>query len=404
MAAHGWGKSPSVEDWLVAEAHRFDFYQAVALVEAMADDKAAEARARDPDASPRLLKSVGEGVEPRREAIRFKSTISLAFPETDIDSLEEPARPDRGRYIMRVNFMSLAGAVGPLPTPFAELVVQRAAKQDRGARDFLDIFNHRLISIAYRIRKLYRIGLGARAPLQDAAARQLFSFMGLGTHAFPDSIRGAYRALLHHTGAFTSERRSMAALEAILRHHFGVPIVGVQLTGRFYKLEPQELTAIGPSGKNRTLGRDAIVGGRVWDQTASFEIRVGPLTLSEYLRFLPGGDAIGPLAKIVRFYAGPTFDFTVRLLLKSKSVPATRLGYAPGNMLSYTAWIGTARRNLPPPEIVLPCDLIEDELRAIEAEELGAGGGAGRRGRLGRDSDADQATRAEGAPLGRSAA
>lgn len=389
MAAHGWGKSPSLEDWLGVEAHRFDFYQAVSLVENMAAAKAAAARAADEDARDSAITSVGEGVDPRREAIRFKSTISLGFPETDVDSLKEP--PKKGgdrRYIMKVNFMSLAGAVGPLPTPFAELIVQRVARHDPAGRDFLDIFNHRLISIAYRIRKFHRIGLGVYHPLEDAVTRQLYSFIGLGMHAFPDSIRNAYRALLHHAGAFTSEKRPMAGLEAILRHHFGVPIVGVQLTGRFYKLEPQELTTIGPSGKNRTLGRDAIVGGRVWDQSASFEIRIGPLALSEYLRFLPGGDALGPLAKIVRFYVGTTFDFCVRLVLKSKSVPATRLGYAPGNMLSYTAWIGTARRNQPPPEVVLPYDLVEDELRAIEAKELRLPGGPpGRRGRLGRGDD-----------------
>lgn len=376
MAAHGWGKSPSVKEWLLAEAHRFDFYQAVALLESVALAKKGADVEVDPQADVEVdpqaartlppMFSVGEAPEPSLEAIRFTSTISLAFPETDIDSVRQTGRGVRRRFVMKVNFMSLAGAVGPLPPPFAELVLQRASRHDPSARDFLDIFNHRLVSIAYRIRKMHRIGLGTHEPLHDETTRQLYAFMGLGSSGFSGSLRDSYRALLHHAGAFAREVRSMTGLETILRHHFGAPIEGVQFTGRFYNLDDKELTTIGPSGRNRTLGRDALVGSRVWDQTSSFEIRVGPLSLKDYLRFLPGGDALVPLCRIVRLYVGITYKFTVRLILKASQVPATRLGYAPGNMLTFTAWIGKARRTMGDPEVVLSSTLLEAELDAVD--------------------------------------
>lgn len=369
MAAHGWGKSPSVREWLLAEAHRFDFYQAVALIEAMALAKKGADEDVEPHGAGYLppMFSVGEAPEPRLEAVRFASTISLAFPETDIDSVRELGKPEDRRYLMKVNFMSLAGAVGPLPPPFAELVVQRAARHDPSARDFLDMFNHRLISIAYRIRKMHRIGLGTHEPLHDETTRQLFSFIGLGGAGIRDSLRASYRSLLHHAGLLASENRSMAGLETILRHHFGAPIEGVQFTGRFYNLDDKELTTIGPKGKNRTLGRDALIGTRVWDQTSSFEVRVGPLSLKDYLRFLPGGDALIALCRIVRFYVGITYTFTVRLILKASQVPATRLGFAPGNMLTFTAWIGKARRSMGDPEVVLSSSLLEAELGSVDS-------------------------------------
>jgi type VI secretion system protein ImpH len=369
MAAHGWGKSASVAEWLRDEAHRFDFYQAVALIELILDQ-----------ATP-----LGEGSEPSREAVRFRSSISLAFPETDIDSVLEPGekKGDPDRYTMLVNFMGLAGAVGPLPTPFAELLVQRAAKHDYAGREFLDIFNHRLISIAYRIRKQHRVGLGVTSPVKDDAARKLFALMGFGAPMFDDSVRDHYRALLHYAGSFSKETRSMSGLVSILRYHFGVPIEGVQFTGRFYKLDEEELTAIGPNGKNRTIGRGAMLGRRVWDQSGAFEICIGPLSLAEYLRFLPDGDALPSLCEIVRFYAGETFDFSVRLKLKAANVPSARLGYTPGNLLGYTAWIGTARRHLGPPEVRLSCEIIARVLSARTPPGQGKdadAGGLGARG------------------------
>src|SRR5262249_26908800 len=108
MAAHGWGKSASVKEWLVAEAHRFDFYQAVALIEHLVlPKKGAPAPADlEHDTAVRPVLNVGEGPEPAWEAVRFKSTISLAFPETDVDAIEEPDRGDGKRFTMKVNFMS----------------------------------------------------------------------------------------------------------------------------------------------------------------------------------------------------------------------------------------------------------------------------------------------------------
>jgi type VI secretion system protein ImpH len=361
MAAHGWGKSASVAEWLRDEAHRFDFYQAVALIELMLEEAAA----------------IGEGSEPSKEAVRFRS---------DIDSVLEPGdrKGDPDRYTMLVNFMGLAGAVGPLPTPFAELLVQRQAKHDYAAREFLDIFNHRLISIAYRIRKQHRVGLGVSSPVKDDAARKLFALMGFGAPMFEDSVRDHYRALLHYAGSFSKETRSMSGLVSILRYHFGVPVEGVQFTGRFYKLDEKELTAIGPKGNNRTIGRGAMLGSRVWDQSGAFEICIGPLSLSEFLRFLPDGDALPPLCEIVRFYAGETFDFSVRLVLKAASVPSARLGYTPGNLLGYTAWIGTARRHMGPPEVRLSCEIIARVLAGLPPPGQGKKdsdeGGLGARG------------------------
>ncbi|MRG95818.1 type VI secretion system baseplate subunit TssG [Polyangium spumosum] len=324
MAAHGWRKSPSVEAWLFDEGHAFDFYQAVSLLE----------RWREGDAVP-----VGEGSDPSREAVRFSSSIALSFPETDVAKIRPPHREGQPAKML-VNFLGLGGALGPLPPPIVESIFMRAVRGDTAARDFLDIFNHRLVSFAYRIRKGHRVGLGASSPEKDAAARHLFSLLGLGFRALEGRLAVQDRALLEHAANLSSERRSLEGLVAILRRHFGVSIEPIPLTGAFHPIEDGDRTAIGRSGQNRALGRDACLGGRFWDQESTFDLRIGPMKLDEFLRFLPGGDALAPLCSLVRFYAGARFHFGLVLVLAEGEAPRAALGRPGRALLGQIAWLG----------------------------------------------------------------
>lgn len=309
MATHGWRKSPSVAAWLFDEAHVFDFFQAVSLLERLRDD----------------IVPIGEGSDPTREAVRFNSNVALSFPETDVARLRLGPSP-KDPVQMLVNFLGLGGALGPLPQPFVELIYQRAVRGDTAARDFLDIFNHRLVSFVYRIRKKHRIGLGVSSPEEDAAAEQLYALLGLGLPEFRNRLGVNDRALLTHALTLGHDTRSLEGLVAILRHHFRVPVEATPLTGAFHPIEMGDRTAIGRSGRNRTLGRDSCLGGRFWDQESAFELRLGPMKLDMFRRFLPGGDALGPLCALVKFYAGPRYRFGLQVVLDPLEMPQAKLG------------------------------------------------------------------------------
>lgn len=324
MAPHGWRKSPSVGAWLEAEGEHFDFFQAVALLENDAPDAA----------------SVASGPAPQREAVRLRSSIAMSFPPSDVERI---ARPAGKKPEITTSILGLAGALGPLPAPFAELVARRAANRDPTLRDFLDIFNHRLLSLFYRARKQRRIGLGVRSPIEDATAGHLFALIGLGTPGLLGRLGIPDRALLHHAGALARPVRPMAGLEVLLRAHFGVRVEGVPLTGRLCPIEREDRTAIGRSGRRRGLGRDAVIGERVWVQDAAFQIRVGPLTSEEVIRFLPGGDALAPLCSLTDVYVADGTDYTLCLLADPSAKKRARLGRSHGSRLGYTAWLGSSR-------------------------------------------------------------
>lgn len=327
MATDGRGPAPPLAKQLEDEGQAFDFYQAVALLERIADVDPGE--------------SVGVGGEPSREAVRFTSSARMSFAASEITGIR-PSLCAGGKPTMEVTFLGLAGAEGPLPAPLAEKVMQ-ASRTDGAARDLLDMFNHRLVSLAYRIRKRHSVGLGVASPEQDDTARYLFALVGLGLPELRGHLALSDRSLLQHAGVFAREVRSMAGLVTILRCHFGVPVSGAPLTGGYYAIEPADRTTIGPSGRNHTLGRDAVIGARYWDQEAMFDLRIGPISPEQLRDFLPpDGDRLAPLRDLVRAYCGSTLDFRLRLLLdEGEGREPRELKERP--RLGYTAWIGRPR-------------------------------------------------------------
>ncbi|APR80226.1 Hypothetical protein A7982_05573 [Minicystis rosea] len=380
MAPDGGREAPTVEEQLFdpVQGRLFDFFQAVGLLEALARaaDRAATVRAKaERVPPPPSMVSIGDGGDPRREAVRFAGNVRLSFPAADIQSIARaPDAPPK----MTVNFMGIAGALGPLPGAFAEPVLRRSVAGDNASRDFLDIFNHRLVSLVYRIRKRHRISLGVAEPVNDDAVRYLLALIGLGTPGLENRLHAVQdRTLLYFAGLFSREIRPMSGLVAMLRCHFGVPVQGEPLVGGFYPIEPSHRTTIGPSGQNRRLGNDAVLGARYWDPAACVEIRIGPLGVDDYLRLLPGtggmpeGDMLAPLLTLVRLYAGEAMDVRIRLILDPAA--ARRLGgrrrrkaerARPGEMqtlgarprLGYTAWVG---RSFQRREVVLGGAAIE---------------------------------------------
>ena len=206
VAAYGWRSAGSVEAFLFAEGHRFNFYQAVRLLEQIR-----------PQAAP-----LGEGARPNREAVRFTSRVRFDFPSTDIDDIRasESDRPNE----MVVNLMGLAGCLGPLPAPYTEWILDRVREKDTAFRDFLDIFNHRLVSLLYRVRKVHRIGFDTRRPDQTPFAGYAFALLGLGTPGLRGRMGTEDRALLHYAGLLGGHARSAVGLEVLLSDHFEIPV------------------------------------------------------------------------------------------------------------------------------------------------------------------------------------
>lgn len=338
--------TPAVKDILFQEPYKFEFHQAIKLLEYLY-----------PEAIP-----FGDTVNPSEEVVTVKSRVYLESLSSDIYSLDLPChaelvsaskeipkqvRDDNERLkqnnapsppILNVNFMGIAGIQGPLPFPYTEMLIQRIRSGDTSLKDFLDIFNHRLISILHRIRKQYLISLNTHVPDKTEIAIGLKAFIGIGQPALQHRLHVPDRSLLDYAGLYWSQPRSAKGLEAVLKSYFKIPVRVENCVGVWRPLPSSQQTHIGRHGQWNKLGQGAVLGTRVWDNISHFRLHLGPLEVEQLDIFLPFGKGFERLKDLTKLYVGPAMDFSIRYAVKNP--PSTEVSTK--SYLGWRSWLGAS--------------------------------------------------------------
>ncbi|MBT4880645.1 MAG: type VI secretion system baseplate subunit TssG [Alphaproteobacteria bacterium] len=323
MARTRGRKSPSVKEDLYAEPYNFDFDQAIKLLDRLNVDNIA----------------LGKGSDPAKESVRIKSRVSFAFPASDLYSMtsgDDDALPE-----LHINFFGISGLQGPLPTPYTEQVIDRMRQRDYGFRDFLDVFNHRLVSLLYRIHKKYRIGIAELTPEETDIGKTLRAFAGIGYDipALKNRTSVPDRSLLGYASFFWKEAHSGGELKLILSSYFGTQVEVINCQGVWIKVPKSQYTRIGTSGQFQKLGQNAVLGKRFWDQQTHFTVKIGPLPFKKFVTFLKGGVAYQQSNDLVNLFIGQEKTFDYNLVVQAEEVPETRLGQ--DSLLGWTTWLKT---------------------------------------------------------------
>jgi type VI secretion system protein ImpH len=293
---------------LLDEPFRFEFFQAVRLLEKIYPEKM----------------SVGRDALPHEEVVRFRSRPTLEFPASEVHEIKvsDDEFNDAKKLEIFVNFIGMVGAIGVLPTHYTELVAERVRYKDTSLWAFLDIFTHRSISQFYRAWEKYRF------PIQyergnDDFTNYLFDFIGLGTKGLRNRLNLNDESLLPYAGLIIQKPHSVGSLEQIIGDYYGVPAKIQQFHGQWIDLDEESLTKVGV--ENSRLGHSTIIGKRVWDTQSKFRMKLGALSFLEFQAFLPNGTAHKSAVSIIKFMTGVEFDFDIQLKLKAKEVPSTIL-------------------------------------------------------------------------------
>ena len=327
---------------LKAQPQSFNLFQAISLLERAA-----------PWARP-LGRGNGFG-----EAVRLSGHVSLSFEPSDIRSVREHphcadsapaahggAHPGsyapRATWTLATPVLTLAGANGPLPMAYTELVLERRAQRDTATADLLDIFNHRFLSFLYRSRAKHAPALNWRSPHASALAASLDALSNLGLRAGVGGPHGA-RLWLRHAGLLGAAPRSMTGLTALLSDRLGIEVGGAQFVGGWREFEEADtLRLTGARANAARLGGVAVLGRRTWDQASGICLEFAGLSKERFEALLPGGRDHELAAWLVRTYLQQ--DFHVQFVLRLAAQPiACEVGGPRASSLGWTAWLGGSR-------------------------------------------------------------
>jgi type VI secretion system protein ImpH len=339
----------SVVNRLLAEPYRFEFFQAVRVLE-------------------QWLKT--QGVTSERavaEYLRFENSISLSFPPSEIEALQAqlfddealaseddsfklPQEPDKPRrFYLTPSFIGFLGPNGTLPRHYSERISAHLLyKRDRGPRAFLDTYSNRAVALFFQAWKKYRLELDHESKGKNGFLPLLMSLSGMGHNTLRDRLSGDNigvldESLAFYTGALRHRPVAAMQLQAVLSDYFKVDVKIQQFVGKWYALPKEHQTMLGMA--NAVLGASALSGQRVWQRDLRIALKIGPLRKKDFERFLPREVAARALEQMLKMFVGLTIEFEVQLILHADDVSGSDLSeHRSGGRLGWDTFMTTKKQ------------------------------------------------------------
>jgi type VI secretion system protein ImpH len=278
----------------------------------------------------------GRSSRPGQDPVRLAQEPTVVFAPATLAGWQ-PAEEDLPPRLS-VFFFGLFGPDGPLPLHLTEYARDRRRNhRDPTFQRFADIFHHRALSLFYRAWADARPTVSFDRPEQDRFGLYVGAFAGLGMDSLRNRDAMPDLTKLHFAGHLALQTRHAEGLADILSAFFAMPVRVQSFIGTWLALPAADRSRLGDGARTAALGGTVLLGGRVWSRQHKFRIVIGPLSLHDYERLLPGGQSFHRLVPIVRNYAGDTLLWDVNLILRRDEVPPTRLGGF--GRLGWTTWL-----------------------------------------------------------------
>lgn len=332
-------REPGVVGHLTEEPYRFQFFQAVrVLVQWLAKNGVPHDKAFS-------------------DVLRFRNSLSLSFPASELESLvtQVGASPGqiaslpvalkhgKARIHLTPAFIGLLGANGALPFHYSELIGElERHEKNTGARAFLDIFSNRMVGLFYQAWGKYRVEHTFDTQGKDSLLPRLMALAGIRTDAFSsgpgrreiggmtEDVAGYYAALLR------TRPVSASTIGRVLEDYFRLPIEAEQFVGSWDYIPESKRSKLGTA--NPKLGYGAALGVRLWRQDLRVRLRIGPLDKASLTRFLPRGDAAAALAKMLALMGAPDLQYEVCLILSKPCIEPLVLSTARPDKMRRLGW------------------------------------------------------------------
>ena len=287
---------------------------------------------------------IGMEREISKQSVQLIADLDANFPSNELASWT----PTDGRPKLAVSFFGLFGPSSALPNHYTQTILERVRQKDHTLREFLDIFNHRMLSLFYRAGEKHSFPVAFETAhasrVEDTLTHAMWSLIGNRLSAARDRLSFDDKSLLYYGGQFASSRPSAESLRACVQDFSGINASIETLVGQWLMLEITEQSRIGslPMGTmmGNRLGIDTIVGSRIWDVENRFRVSMGPVDWDTFNEYLPTLRPLRVLTDFVRRYVGPQFDFDVQVILQREEVRGVALDANASFCLGWNTWLG----------------------------------------------------------------
>ncbi|CAN7622309.1 type VI secretion system baseplate subunit TssG [Pseudoduganella sp. LjRoot289] len=290
----------SLIDQLLAEPQRFEFFQAVRLLEQWL---------RESPQDPPLK-------------LRFRNRLSLAFPPGEIAALEVTL----GEIALTPAFMGLLGSTGAMPLHYTErMAAYEQSEDDGGPRAFFDMLSHRSLAMFCQAWATHRPEC-MRSSDADGGDGFLARLLSLsGAQSAPDGIIDR-ETFARYAIQARGRTVSPATMGGMLSDYFGVPFQVEALVGIWEKVSEAQQAQLGAA--TCSLDEGMLLGDCVYRCDTRARIRIGPLDKAGLERFLPGSEGAAALEAVLGMYCMVGMTFEVRLALCAEDVRAFSMNHA----------------------------------------------------------------------------
>jgi type VI secretion system protein ImpH len=302
------------------------------------------------EASNPDLPRLGKGKRPADENIRFGQTPYLHFTATEIAEIVEGGRQAGVDATVIVYFFGLLGIHGPMPLEFTGYVFRRSySHYDNSWRRFLDIINHRFLTLFYRAYSAYQQCMSFDRADDDPIGGIIKALAGLPPVKETENgsfTRRSELIALSSAQHFSFHLKNRYGLLDLLRSMFNYKIELLEFVPGCYDIPAYRWAVLG-NKKTSLLGKNLQIGRSVMSITGNFKIRIGPVSFDQYNDFMTGRSGFNLLTEAVNLYLDKPQAYGILFIITGYTIPLAQLGFDleketyEAARLGYTCWIGS---------------------------------------------------------------
>lgn len=266
--------------------------------------------------------SPGSQQSPRFDTIRFRPHPGMGFPAGELKNAEyDPLQPILPPTV-RVTFMGLYGVESPLPTTYQDDIAQRQEGSDVAA-EFLDIFNHRLITQFYRIWRKYSYPATFRPGATDETSQYLLGLTGLGIRGCATQTEAPLSRFLALLGIMRMPTRTAEGISALVS--LLSPTTNITVTPHDKSLILQDKPLKMSTRQPVSLHSRPVMGHSAVDINSQVLITLTTDVPDEVRDWLPGGQLYHDFLALMHVYLGARVNARLQLRIPRSALPDAQL-------------------------------------------------------------------------------